>query len=463
MMTENEKVERLISPEKFYPKDVRRGMMCGNDAFIKSTSEYLDILSESQFWPVEKLEEIQVLRFNNLSRNILARSSFWAENFKKYISKFSEISDMYKLPVFRRNTLLKFGEEVFVPPLKDDYPLFERTTSGTTGIPLKLLYSEREMLISFIPFHFRHPELERVQISNLLSRKPFVVLGMPGFRLVAEKDFFNKHFPSINSSDLENKKFREDIYKSIFDTTPAFLMGFASLVLQLAKWANVDQVSLPLLAVRTTSEPLSINDRRLLKEVFKVPVVDMLNSNGIGVIGFECPSNQGRFHVNAESVVVEVVDDDNNILPAGEVGEIVVTSLSHIITPIIRYAIGDTGRMIDENCPCGKTLPLFEFYGRRGHEVVLPSGQKIRAVLLHELLSSFGFSKGIKQFQVKQETVSLIKIFLVSRRPISEKGEINLRILLNKLFGGEKIIIEFEYVDKIPAAHGVKPSFFIPL
>ena len=78
-MTNQEKLELLISPEIFFPVDIKRGSLLGNKSFIEAIEKYLNILSESQYWPRANLEELQTARLRKFTSLIEKKSSFWGK------------------------------------------------------------------------------------------------------------------------------------------------------------------------------------------------------------------------------------------------------------------------------------------------------------------------------------------------------------------------------------------------
>jgi phenylacetate-CoA ligase len=72
-------------------------------------------------------------------------------------------------------------------------------------------------------------------------------------------------------------------------------------------------------------------------------------------------------HLLYDYQYLEILDPETGRpVPEGEVGEIVVTCLKRRLMPLIRYRTGDLGRRVGEQCPCGRTTPLFELKGRTG-------------------------------------------------------------------------------------------------
>src|SRR3989338_2054855 len=468
-MTEKEKIARLVSPEKFFPIDMSIGKLCGASHFIESAAVYLDILSESQFWPRSTLELIQLRRLKKLITKVSDYSNFWARYFKRYnISPdgLTSTADLENLPLLSRVELLKLGDNLYAPDGVEKRRLLTSRTSGTSGMPLKLIYSESEFILSHFPFHFRHPFFSDISLlKKLFSRKFAITLGMTGGRdYILNKDFVYHAFTNISSASLDNVSVRAVIYEKINEAAPVFLNGFASLISKFSQCLNEDKVKLPVFAVRISSESISSTERSEIERTFNASLINIFNSSGIGSIGFECPENKGRFHLNSEKAILEVVGLDGVPVEAGTEGEIIITALDYTVTPILRYAIDDIGRVVPGSSPCGRTLPIFEFRGRHGYDIVLPSGGRVGMIFLRSsLMDWWRLNRKAKQIQVIQKTPESIHILIVPKVAFNESDEVEMRLAVSKLFAGEKMLIEIVYVKNIVPGRGHKPSFFIPL
>src|SRR3989344_554046 len=463
-MTEAQKNKFLESPESFFPKNLRIGTLLGNKSFIDSISLYTNILSESQYWPESRLEEIQLLRLRKLIRYAQDGSKFWSDYFSKYgfsLRALNSIKDLESLPVLSRNNLLELGKKIFISN-KEGQTVFSRSSSGTTGILFRVLCDERYTIINRLAFHFRHPLLENISFSELFNRKPFVVLGRPGFRHICEKDFFSAFFPEIQPGDLDSADTRNKIYYSIEKAAPAFLVGFGSLITRFTEWVREDKKFLPLLAVRVTSEPISFTDKQMISDVLRVPVINLLSGNDVGVFAFECGNNPGYFHTNSEKIVLEVVNAEG-ISQGEKEGELIGTSFERTLNPVIRYNLNDFGKIISEKCSCGRTLPLFEFFGRRESNFILPSGKKIRMIHIYNSAMQAGLARVSKQLQIKQTQPNNMYLKIIPRTKVSEIDEVYIRLALTSLFNEEKVNIYIEYVDFISPGPGNKASMFIPI
>lgn len=158
--------------------------------------------------------------------------------------------------------------------------------------------------------------------------------------------------------------------------SPHYLLTYPSNARALCRLARERPVRLPdLRAVHTYGEPLTPGVRAAVREAWGVPVQDVYSCEELGFIALQCPDHE-HYHVQSESVLVEVLDDDGDPCPPGRIGRVVLTSLHNFAMPLIRYAIGDHAE-VGEPCPCGRGLPVLKrILGRRRNQVALPDGRR---------------------------------------------------------------------------------------
>ena len=125
--------------------------------------------------------------------------------------------------------------------------------------------------------------------------------------------------------------------------------------------------------------------------------------NELGRVAVRCAA--GRYHVQAENCIVEIVDEQGQPCAAGESGRLLVTSLLNFATPLLRYDTGDVGIAVAGPCPCGRTLPSFaEVSGRLRRFAGLPPGSRQRFNVLAGAVEQMPreLMRGLRQYQVHQ-------------------------------------------------------------
>jgi phenylacetate-CoA ligase len=104
-------------------------------------------------------------------------------------------------------------------------------------------------------------------------------------------------------------------------------------------------------------------------------VHDVYGCEEVGYLALQCPRHD-HYHVQSESVLVEILDDEGRPVPPGEMGWVVVTPLVNFAMPLLRYRIGDLAE-VGPPCPCGRGLPvLARVPGRRRGQVLRPDGTR---------------------------------------------------------------------------------------
>jgi phenylacetate-CoA ligase len=191
----------------------------------------------------------------------------------------------------------------------------------------------------------------------------------------------------------------------------------------------------------------------------EVEVVDMYSSQEVGIIALQCPVS-GLYHVQSESLLVEVLNDDGLPCKPGEIGRIVITDLHNFATPIIRYEIRDYAEA-GPACPCGRGLrTLARIMGRRRNMVVFPNGER------HwPLLGAYRFREiaDIKQYQAIQHALDDIEIRLVVEHALSSEQEQRLTAIIHRALGHE-FALRFSYFNQeLAKTRGGKFEEFVSL
>jgi phenylacetate-CoA ligase len=148
-----------------------------------------------------------------------------------------------------------------------------------------------------------------------------------------------------------------------------------------------------------------------------VPVVNEYGASELDLIAFQNPENQ--WQVNSETLYVEIVDENNVVLPNGQEGRVVITSLYNQAHPFIRYDIGDIG-MLDEKSTIKKPI-LKKLIGRTNDIALLPSGKKSPGLTFYYVTKSIIEDDGnVKEFTIKQTKIDTFEIEYVSELELTQ-------------------------------------------
>jgi phenylacetate-CoA ligase len=114
------------------------------------------------------------------------------------------------------------------------------------------------------------------------------------------------------------------------------------------------------------------------------PVERKLLSEKLTRIASQC--REYNYHIFDDINYLEIVDDNNNLLPEGHVGNIVGSNLHNRAMPLLRYMQGDRGAIRSKPCKCGRTFRTLEkLEGRKNDSFILPDGKKLSSGFLLDL------------------------------------------------------------------------------
>ncbi len=234
------------------------------------------------------------------------------------------------------------------------------------------------------------------------------------------KDWFSKRY-RFSVFDLSDTAFKKAVKK--FKTTAFdYINGYTSSLVQFAKYLERENILLttvcPSLKVCiTTSEMLFEDDKILMEKQFGVPVVNEYGASELDLIAFE--NRKGEWQVNSETLFVEILDEDDNVLPLEKEGRIVITSLYNKAHPFIRYDIGDVG-ILSKSSTLKKPI-LKKLIGRTNDVILLPSGKKAAGLTFYYITKSVIQDDGnVSEFVIEQHKVDEFKIIYVSNQTLSK-------------------------------------------
>jgi phenylacetate-CoA ligase len=173
-------------------------------------------------------------------------------------------------------------------------------------------------------------------------------------------------------------------------------------------------------------------------------------------IALQCEP-RGLYHINAEQVLVEILDDSNCPCPEGVAGRVVVTAFYSTAQPLIRYEIGDLAEF-GGPCHCGRTLPtLSRIHGRLYPIFIRPNGDKFWVQFSHDLIAR---NLQCKSYQIAQTGPLDFEVRYVPHHLDSSRNlEAVKSIVLKNL--GFNAGLQFKSLDQIPVAGGGKPQILV--
>jgi phenylacetate-CoA ligase len=346
-------------------------------------------------------------------------------------------------PVLEKESLRQ-NPAAFVAQDYDRRKMFHDHTSGTTGKPLNLWGSRQTVRHWYALFEARARQWYGV------SR--FDRWGILGGQLVV---------PALQSKPpfwVWNAGMRQ-LYLSAYHLAPSlmphylsalrryrvkYLLGYTSALYALAQQILQSQRrDIKMDVVITNAEPLFEFQRQAISEAFQCPVRETYGMAEIVTAASECQHK--ALHIWPEVGITEVFEGDRPAA-AGNSGDFICTGLLNAGMPLIRYRVGDRGRVAvnRESCACGRGLPILQALDGRADDVLYTADGR-RIGRLDPILKE---DMPICEAQIVQEDLRTLRVRYVPAAGFSEVTERTIIKRLQARMGSVDVV--FERVEQVP-------------
>lgn len=349
------------------------------------------------FWQLRELRRIAKHAYENtaLYRELWDKRAVKPEDMKT-------LSDIEHFPIVNKGIFLGHPVEAYVN-LKGKQPYIWKKTSGSTGQPFSFIYAYEKNPLYDIFRSYRFLCWQGFSPEAIL-KSPRVVINT-----VATSKITRPFFANFPISEFLSK--REKVLKEIFQMQPISLVSYPSLLVEFAR-AVTEFPQFKNLGIKyavSSGEDLTRSQRKFIGDTLCCEVYDRYGLEEFEVIGTECRYHNG-FHINVETFLLEIVDENGSRVPSGETGRIVITDFRNYTMPFIRYDTGDRGHFLSDRCQCGLDGLLLMVEGRVGEFLTLGS-RKIHSMEIDGIME--GFSGAVLQYQVVKINENTITLSII--------------------------------------------------
>jgi len=275
------------------------------------------------------------------------------------------VTDLDRLPLLEKEMVRKEPHR-FLSTARDGKNAVSFTSSGTTGEPLKIWHDPGSVLANMA-----HGQRERKPISQVLGGNDrlrtlsIIYHGnmVDTVRKYCRQWAFVPRGPDRFALSVASP-LAETIAK-INDFQPDVIVSYGSFLEMLFRTLENREISMHLpRALLYGGDGMRIEGRKMIEKNFGIPVFSSYQSAESFKIGFFCEHRRG-FHLHSDLCHVRIVDSNGTNLKDGAQGEIVISNLVNRGSVLLNYRLGDIGAMSEDQCACGRTLPLLaELEGR---------------------------------------------------------------------------------------------------
>ncbi len=333
--------------------------------------------SAPDYLPVAQLRGLQLKRLQAIVQRAFDRVDMFRERMRERNltpAEIQSVEDVAKLPFTVKSDLrdtYPFG--LFASPMEEIVRL--HASSGTTGKPIVVAYTKEDvevwssvMMRTFASCGLHEGDI----IQNAYGYGLFT--GGLGAHYGAE--MLGATVIPISGGNTERQiMVMKDFGVTAICCTPSYFIH----LLERAGEMGVNVKDLPLRAGVFGAEPWTAAMRKRIEEEANIKAYDIYGlSEIIGPgVAIECSCQDG-LHIFEDHFLPEIINPETGeVLPDGEEGELVLTTLSKYAMPMIRYRTRDITSLMPEVCGCGRTLRRMRRIGRRSDDMFIIRGVNV--------------------------------------------------------------------------------------
>ncbi|MGB4005134.1 MAG: phenylacetate--CoA ligase [Halanaerobiales bacterium] len=297
------------------------------------------------------------------------------------------IDDLARLPFTTKEDLRdNYPYNLFAVPMSEIIRI--HASSGTTGKPTVVGYTRRDIA------HWSEV-VARILTSAGVERDDYIHVaygyglftGGLGIHYGSEKVGATV-IPISAGNTKKQLQLMEDLGSTVLACTPSYALYLAETIDEL----NIERDRLKLRIGIFGAEPWTDSMRKKVEERLNIKAIDIYGLSeiiGPGVAS-ECEYQEG-LHINEDHFIPEIIDPETlEVLPPGERGELVFTTVTKEGLPLLRYRTGDLSRLIYEKCRCGRTLVRMEKCLGRSDDMLIIRGVNIFPSQIESILLEMG-------------------------------------------------------------------------
>lgn len=351
----------------------------------------------------EELAQLQLERLQATLHRVYKNVKFYKKRFDALgflPEDCQSLEDLARLPFTTRYDLAaSYPYEMFAVPLREVVRIHSST--GSPGNPIVMGYTCRD-LRTWAKLAARVLTAAGVDRDDVVQVTLAYGLMTSAFGLHYGVELLGASvIPTGPGGTVRQVQIMRDYRTTVLISTP----GYARVIADALEELGVDPKTLHLKVGLLAGEPWTEAQRADIEARLLLAAYDnyaLSEAMGPGVAG-ECEHRQGM-HLNEDHFYPEVVDPATGApVPPGELGELVLTTLSREATPLIRFRTGDLTRLDFTPCPCGRTLARISRIAGRADQVVVVKGINIFPERVGQILAGVVGEAPVYQLVIGRE------------------------------------------------------------
>ncbi len=362
------------------------------------------------------------------------------------------------IPILTRADLQETGSDFCATPVPQDHGrVVHLYSSGSSGTPVHTRGTELTNFLWQASTLREHLWQQRDTTLKLVGLRPDRLRGARESRMPTWGKPARQVFETGPSAMLDSSVPIPEQLDWLRKERPGYLNTLPSNLRALAQHAQQSGATLAdLREIRCYGEVVSDELRALVRAAFGVKVTASYGAQEVGTLALQAPFSNA-YYVQAETMLVEVLDASGRPCAPGETGRVIVTPLHNFAMPLLRYELKDYAQ-VGKPLADGRGLPVLErVFGRVRNILRTPEGKTYWPSFP---MRSWSEIAEIRQLQLVQTHIDRVCVNLVMPEPLTGEQQALLRARLHKSLN-YPFHIEFNYLADIPRKPDGKYENFV--
>lgn len=411
--------------------------------------QYKELVNNENSLNAEELNNLNLLKRIKLVNFCLEHNDFYIKKYNEFGIKRGDIKsdkDFQNIPILEKDEIRNNSHFMFSNGYEISN-LDESTTGGTTGAPLS---TYREKSQSLTPISWRALKSWGISPS---ANAAYLYRSVPnGINRIYQKLLLWPTSREWMSATQMTRKNMNQFYMRLLKQNTEYLVGYVGALDSFANYLYENNLTLPnVKVVWSTASVLTDAKRKFLEKIFNCNVYNQYGSCEFYWIAAECKQKSG-LHIASDQRHVEIVTENSLQNIINSYGDILVSDLENYAFPLIRYRLGDRGKLINKECGCGSLHPRLEsIKGRTTDNIMINNIESIPGEFWTTIFDDY--PKIVDLFNVHQlKNFEVIINFKVHKNIDESAIELMCKNISKKV--DNRLQLNFKQVDNIPIHNG---------
>jgi phenylacetate-CoA ligase len=397
--------------------------------------------------PLKVIEAFQEKKLSELLEYLSLKSPYYSKLLKKgriNIKKIKFLGDLKHIPVTTKKDLQLYNDDFFCVDKSQivDYT----TTSGTLSDPTVFAVTDKDLE------RLAYNEAISFTCAGGKSGEKYQLMTTIDKRFMAGLAYFlgiRKMGASIIRVGNGIPELQWDTIQRIKPDTLVCVPSFIPKIIQYAVEQNIDYQNTSIRKAVCIGENIRKDGFELnllgqkIKELWDIKLYSTYASTEMNTTFCECEAGKGGHH-HPELIICELLDNENNVVLQGELGELTISTLGIEGMPLLRFKTGDICRFHYEPCPCGRTtMRISPIIGRK-NQMIKFKGTTLYPASIFDVLDNVDYIENYL-VEVHSNEVGMDEVFVIVGSQI--QGEEIIKELKDRFRAKLRVAPEIQFAD----------------